>query len=64
MLPRMLRQQKQPGEDAVPFSLRLHLPPDTRMTSSDPAGLTMQDGIVALDTDLLTDRAVQVVIGR
>lgn len=59
-----LAVQKQPGEGAVPFTLRLRLPPDARMTASDPPGLTVEAGVVTLATDLLHDRAVQIAFGR
>lgn len=59
-----LSMQKQPGDRAVPFSFQLRLPPDTRLVSSDPAGLRSEDGVVRLETDLLYDRALQVALGR
>ena len=59
-----LSVQKQPGDRAVPFSFRLRLPPDTRPAASDPPGLRTEGDAVLLDTELLYDRVVQVVIGR
>ena len=50
--------QKQPGTRAIPLTMRLHLPPDADVRSVTLDGAEAEEPI---ETDLLVDRAIEVI---
>jgi hypothetical protein len=55
-----LKIQKQPGTKAVPITIRLHLPGNVTIQKA-PSGAVIQGNSVLYQTDLQTDREIEVV---
>lgn len=55
-----LRVQKQPGTEAIPITVRVHLPHGAKITSVSPQGSTQEGESLLFDLKLTTDVNIQI----